>query len=122
MKKLAAAAASTALAVTAIGLGAGPASAADQACAAVGTNGVLCANALSDGYQARYSKTGGQAVVADFNLLCKNGAVYGDYGAFAISAGQTRSYVFKVAAQGECRVRLYDVTNGKYFYTGYIYR
>ena len=121
MKKLAAAAASTALAVTAIGLGAGPAAAADQACVAL-TNGVLCANALSDGYQARYNKTGGQAIVADFNLLCKNGAVYGDYGAFAISAGQTRSYVFKVAAQGECRVRLYDVTNGKYFYTGYIYR
>lgn len=120
MKKFAAAAASAALAVTAIGVGAGPASAATVACKNI-SYGSLCVSVVSDGYRAEYNKTGGSAIVADFNLQCKKLAnPIGDYGAFPISKGQTRSYVFKVGALGACRVRLYDVTHGSFFYTGYV--
>ncbi|MCC5580921.1 hypothetical protein IMZ11_35435 [Microtetraspora sp. AC03309] len=87
------------------------------------TNGDLCATGISGspaGYDAAYAKHSGSKITARFRLMCINGFQKDDNGAFSISAGQRKSFVFSVGNQGSCRVRMHDQTNGSYFYSPYV--
>ena len=88
------------------------------------TNGKLCGTGIAGspaGYDAAYQKTGGSPVKVRFWLNCKNGYVKADNGAFTISAGQRRSFVFSVGDQGDCRIRLQDLDHGSNFYSPYVH-
>ncbi|MGW4438661.1 hypothetical protein ACWELO_23360 [Streptomyces sp. NPDC004596] len=87
------------------------------------TNGDLCATGISgspDGYDAAYAKFDGAPVTVRFTLMCINGFQRDDNGAFTISKGQRRSFVFSVGDQGSCRVRMRDVNSGAYYYSPYV--
>ncbi|MFF0249935.1 hypothetical protein [Streptosporangium sandarakinum] len=84
------------------------------------SNGTLCATTDPAGYDAAYHKYSGATVTVRFHLECKNGTRVADHGSFAIAAGQRRSFTFSVGRQGECRVRLQDLTNATNYYTGYV--
>ncbi|MGW2115006.1 hypothetical protein [Streptomyces zhihengii] len=87
------------------------------------TNGDLCATGISgspDGYDAAYKKVSGSTVTVRFRLMCVNGFQKNDNGAFSISAGQRKSFVFSVGDQGSCRVRMQDVNSGAYYYSPYV--
>ncbi|GII81443.1 hypothetical protein Sru01_64250 [Sphaerisporangium rufum] len=87
------------------------------------SNGQVCGTGISGspaGYDAAYKKTGGSPVRVRFWLNCKNGFVRSDNGAFTITKGQRRSYVFSVGNQGECRIRLQDLSHGSSFYSPYV--
>ncbi|MEV5933168.1 hypothetical protein AB0L56_10570 [Streptomyces sp. NPDC052079] len=87
------------------------------------TNGDLCATGISgspDGYDAAYAKYSGSTVTVRFRLMCINGFQKDDNGAFSISAGQRKSFVFSVGDQGSCRVRMKDVNSGAYYYSPYV--
>ena len=97
------------------------ASAATSSCTNTG-NGTLCVNIDSRGYRAQYYKSSGNPVTADFTLYCNNGTWHGDDGAFTATRGNTYSYVFRVAYQGSCYLKLYDRGNGGEWATGSIQR
>lgn len=78
----------------------------DIACKDIG-NGDLCGLTDPQGYRASYAKHAGTPIWLDYNLKCKNGRRYGDEGKFEAHAGNTYSYVFKVGAQGPCKVIMY---------------
>jgi hypothetical protein len=82
-----------------------PAQAAVSACVDVRGWGDLCISVDRQGYRItfyKYANPRDPADRVDFNLECANGRWFGDEGAFTIWSGQTRSYVFKVGAQGRC--------------------
>jgi hypothetical protein len=85
---------------------ASPAQAATSSCKAVGSNGTLCVTAVSNGFDASYTKTAGGTVTVDFNLRCSDGTWYGDDGSFAISKGQSRSYVFAIGKGRSCAAQI----------------
>lgn len=87
------------------------------------TNGDLCATGISgtpDGYDAAYNKLTGPPVTVRFFLECMNDFRKSDNGAFTISAGQRRSFVFSVGNRQECRVRMHDFTNDGDFRSPYV--
>ncbi|MEV0490734.1 hypothetical protein [Streptomyces atratus] len=86
-------------------LGFGP-----KKCTDIG-NGNVCAAGISgspDGYGASYEKWEGSTVTARFQLICINNFSKWDNGAFTISKGQTKSFVFSVGDQGSCKVVMHS--------------
>ncbi|WP_030915767.1 hypothetical protein [Streptosporangium amethystogenes] len=91
-------------------------------CVPIGDN-ELCARGITGtpgGYNVAYYKNVGSTLTARFRLMCINGFQKDDNGAFSISPGQVRSFVFAVGNQGSCRVRMQDLTNGGYYYSPYV--
>ncbi|GAA4206212.1 hypothetical protein GCM10022252_68010 [Streptosporangium oxazolinicum] len=86
-------------------------------------NGDLCATGIPGspaGYDATYIKRAGSALTARFHLQCQNGFRRSDNGAFSISAGQRRSFVFSVGNQGQCQVKMQDITNNQNFHSAWV--
>jgi hypothetical protein len=100
--------------------GVGAVGTASAGCYSYSNVGSVCVNKDSRGYQAVYTRTGSGNVRTDFNLYCANGRWFGDLGAFNISQGQTRTYVFSVGSQGSCQVRL--VASNGYYPSPYLNR
>ncbi|GGK94561.1 hypothetical protein Sme01_57330 [Sphaerisporangium melleum] len=86
-------------------------------------NGDLCTTGISGspaGYDVAYNKRSGSTVTVRFRLQCVGGYKAADNGAFNISAGQRKSFVFSVGNKGQCQSVLQDITNGKNFYGPYV--
>ncbi|WP_328944919.1 hypothetical protein OG259_28945 [Streptomyces sp. NBC_00250] len=88
--------------------------------------GDLCIRSVPNGWDAKYAKRSGNAVLVDFNLVCVNGTKagwWGSDGAFWISAGETRTYTFGIGRDSNtaCNVRLFDRNNGGWWETEVIY-
>lgn len=89
-----------------------------SACSAAGNHGTLCVTVVKQGYDISFNKVSAGTSYMDFNLVCDNGRWFGDEGAFSISKGQTRSYVFAVGDMDTCRGKLIDKRTGGTWLTG----
>ena len=66
----------------------------------------VCVEKINNGYNAFAYHGSGPTYLVDFNLETDTGT-YGDYGAFYISAGETRTFFFAVGYKQWAYVHLY---------------